>query len=64
MGWPTGIEPVKRGPQPLVLPLHHGHHRALSMRDQEEAGNEKEYTEKICNSQRLFQKEIGDDNDN
>ncbi|MEN9558744.1 MAG: hypothetical protein RL141_1113 [Candidatus Parcubacteria bacterium] len=26
MGWPTGIEPVITGPQPAVLPLHHGHH--------------------------------------
>ena len=26
LGWPTGFEPVPRGSQPRVLPLHHGHH--------------------------------------
>ncbi len=28
MRWPTGFEPVPRGSQPRVLPLHHGHHEA------------------------------------
>ncbi len=31
-GCPTGFEPVLRGPQPRVLPLHHGHHRCDRLR--------------------------------
>ena len=26
LGWPTGIDPASRGPQPRVLPLDDGHH--------------------------------------